>query len=269
MNKKNQFVGKILRLSMAEFIGTFVLVFAGCGACGIMTTKDLNNLITCHLIVSIAFGLAVMCMIYSVGHISGAHLNPAVTLSFMINRNFPRKLVIPYILAQCFGGISASLMLFLSFNPLSLSHPSHLPLDIGLTQPLNGGILEGIIWEFVLTFILMFVITATATDSRAVGQMAGLAIGSTVCLLALFGGPISGASLNPARSLGPALVLGQWNYFYIYVIGPILGAIAGGYVYHLLCSDCEQCMKRFPIWNEMEVTEGVKKVKKCLETIHL
>ena len=264
MNEKNGSTEKILRLSMAEFIGTFVLVFAGCGACGAMAINELNHLIICHLIVSIAFGLAVMCMIYAIGHISGAHLNPAVTLSFMVNRNFPLKLVFPYILAQCLGAISASFVLFFTFKPVFLSQPSGLSSEIGLTQPLNGSIFAALVWESLLTFILMFVITATATDSRAVGQMAGLAIGGTVCLLALFGGPISGASLNPARSLGPALVLGQWKHFYIYIIGPILGAIAGGFVYHLLCSDCEQCMKKFPIWDELVDSRADKKVKKCV-----
>lgn len=260
MNLKKGITAKILRLSIAEFIGTFVLVFAGCGACGATAVKDLSHLSICHLVVSVAFGLAVMCMIYAVGHISGAHFNPAVTLSFMVNRSFPLKLVFPYVLAQCLGAISASFVLYITFKPVFLSNLSGLTLDIGLTQPLNGSAIAALVWEFLLTFILMFVITATATDSRAVGQMAGLAIGSTVCLAALFGGPISGASLNPARSLGPALVLGQWNYFYLYVIGPILGAIAGGFVYQFLCYDCEQCMKKFSFWEELDDLKVDKKV---------
>ncbi len=245
---------------MAEFIGTFVLVFAGCGACGAMAINDLNHLIICHLVISLAFGLAVMCMIYAVGHISGAHFNPAVTLSFMVNGSFPVKLVLPYILAQFLGAISAGFVLLVTFKSIFLSHPPGLILNLGLTQPLNGSIFAALVWEFLLTFILMFVITATSTDARALGQMAGLAIGSAVCLLSLFGGPISGASLNPARSLGPALALGKWNYFYIYLIGPILGAIAGGFVYNLLCPTCEKCMKKFPIWADLDNLGADKKV---------
>lgn len=244
MNKNIGLSGKIIRLSSAEFIGTFTLVFAGCGAAAM---SKLNHLMVGHAGVSIAFGMAVMCMIYAIGHISGAHINPAVTISFAVHRHFPLALVLPYVFAQCLGAVSASCVLFFTLNPLFQSHTPALVLDLGVTQPSTESIWVALVWEFLLTFILMFVITAVATDSRAVGEMAGLAIGGTVCLAALFGGPITGASMNPARSLGPALVLGQWDYFYVYMIGPLLGAVTGGYVYDLLCPDCEQCRKKFPI----------------------
>jgi MIP family channel proteins len=234
----------VIRLSLAEFIGTFVLVFAGCGAVAI---NQLDHLAVDHLVVSATFGLAIMCMIYAVGHISGAHFNPAVTISFTVNRHFPAKLLAPYIVAQCLGAILASLLLFYTLNPILQFHTPQVLLNIGVTQPATESVWIALVWEFALTFILMYVITAVATDSRAVGQMAGLAIGGTVCLAALFGGPVTGGSMNPARSLGPALVSGQWQYFYIYVIAPVLGAIAGGYVYGFLCPDCERCKKKFPI----------------------
>jgi aquaporin NIP len=237
-------IGKITRLSLAEFIGTFVLVFAGCGAAAI---SRLDHAIIGHTGVSVTFGLAIMCMIYAVGHISGAHFNPAVTISFTVNRHFPAKLLAPYIVAQCLGAILASFLLFYTLNPILQVHTPQVLLNIGVTQPATESVWIALVWEFVLTFILMFVITAVATDSRAVGEMAGLAIGATVCLASLIGGPVTGGSMNPARSLGPTLVSGQWQYFYIYVIAPVLGAIAGGYVYGFLCPDCEQCRKKFPI----------------------
>jgi len=244
MNIDKALTGKIIRLSLAELIGTFVLVFAGCGAAAL---SRLAKGTIDHIGVSIAFGLAIMCMIYAVGHISGAHFNPAVTISFTVNRHFPSILLLPYIAAQCLGAILASLLLYYTLDPLFQAQSLQVLLNIGITQPNGVGVWIALLWEFVLTFILMYVITAVATDSRAVGQMAGLAIGGTVCLAALFGGPITGASMNPARSLGPALVSGQWQYFYIYVIAPVLGAVAGGYVYGFLCPDCEQCRKKFPI----------------------
>ena len=243
MNKNNSLAGKIFRISLAEFIGTFVLVFAGCGA---VAVNQLNPGLG-HFGISAAFGLAIMCMIYAVGHISGAHFNPAVTIAFAFTRHFPLKLVIPYIVAQCLGAVSASGLLYMTLNPIFKAHLPQVMIDIGVTQPATESIVPAIAWEFVLTFILMFVITAVATDSRAVGELAGLAIGGTVSMAALFGGPITGASMNPARSLGPALVSGQWQYFYVYAAAPVLGAIAGGFVYGILCPDCEQCRKEFSI----------------------
>ncbi|MGD2088850.1 MAG: MIP/aquaporin family protein [Candidatus Aminicenantes bacterium] len=244
MSKNQISVINVIRFSLAEFVGTFVLVFAGCGAVAI---NQLDHLAVDHLVVSATFGLAIMCMIYAVGHISGAHFNPAVTISFTVNRHFPAKLLAPYILAQCLGAISASCVLLYTLTPILKAQRVEGLLNLGVTQPVTESVWIALVWEFALTFILMYVITAVATDSRAVGQMAGLAIGGTVCLAALFGGPVTGGSMNPARSLGPALVSGQWHYFYIYVISPILGAIAGGFVYGFLCPDCEKCKKKFSV----------------------
>jgi len=244
MNKNKTLIGKIIRLSLAEFIGTFTLVFAGCGA---IAVHQLNDAVIGHTGIAITFGLAIMCMIYAVGHISGAHFNPAVTISFTFNRHFPATLLVPYIAAQCLGASLAGYLLYYTLNPILQARTPQALLNIGVTQPAAESVWIALAWEFVLTFILMFVITAVATDSRAVGQMAGLAIGGTVCLAALFGGPVTGASMNPARSFGPALVSGQWQYFYVYVIAPVLGAIAGGYVYGILCPDCERCRKKLSI----------------------
>lgn len=241
MGNEKSLIGKIIRVSLAELIGTFILVFAGCGA---IAMNRLNPTIG-HIGVSVTFGIVVMSMIYAVGHISGAHLNPAVTISFAVNRHFPVKLVLPYIMAQCLGAILACYFLYDTLLPVFQTN--QIVLNIGVTQPVIDSVWLAFAWEFALTFILMFVITSVATDSRAVGALAGVAIGAAVCLDGIVGGPITGASMNPARSLAPALVSGQWQYLYIYIIAPVFGAVAGGYVYHLVCSGCDQCKKKYPI----------------------
>ncbi|UCH98252.1 MAG: MIP family channel protein [Candidatus Aminicenantes bacterium] len=243
MNQCNGAI-KITKASLAEFIGTFFLVFVGCGA---VTANQLFNGAVGHLGVSLAFGLVIMVMIYAVGHISGAHFNPAVTISFTFNRHFPLKLVTPYILSQYLGAIAAAYVLFLTYNPMLQAQKPGAVLNLGVTQPANDSLITGIIWEFLLTFILMFVITAVATDTRAVGSAAGMSIGGTVCLCALFAGPITGASMNPARSLGPALVTGQWEFFLVYLIPPILGAVLAGYTYNFLCCHVITSKKMFEI----------------------
>lgn len=208
---------------IAEGIGTFALVLAGCGA--IMIDSLSGGQIT-HVGVSMVFGLIIAVMIYALGHISGAHFNPAVTLAFVLVRHFPLKRLIGYWLAQFTGTILAALVL-----RLLLGNVAH----IGATLPTgNGGAWQSFGLELLLTFFLMFVIMAMATDTRAVGQAAALAIGATVGLEALFAGPICGASMNPARSLGPALVSWTWTAQWVYVLGPLLGAIAGAYVYRWL-----------------------------------
>src|SRR6266568_400828 len=215
---------------LAEGIGTFGLVFAGCGA--IMIDRLSGGQVT-HVGVGLVFGLIITVMIYALGHISGAHLNPAVTLGFVLVRHFPPRQPVGYWLAQLTGAILAAGCL-----RLLLGDTAHL----GATIPAgSGGAWQSFGLEALLTFFLMFVIMAMATDTRAVGQAAALAIGSTVALEALFAGPISGASMNPARSLGPALVSGTWTDRWVYVIAPLLGAVAGALVYRLL-RDADQPM---------------------------
>lgn len=211
----------LLRKLVAESIGTFGLVFAGTGAI-IIDAKTQGGV--GHLGVGLTFGLIIMVMIYAVGHVSGAHFNPAVTLGFTIGRHFPWRLMPLYWLAQLTGAIAASLLLRGLFGDVA---------HLGATLP-SGSVGQSLVLEIVLTFFLMFVITAVATDVRAVGQAAAIAIGGTIGLEALFAGPISGASMNPARSLAPALVGWTWHAQWLYVLGPALGAVAGVLAYQFL-----------------------------------
>jgi MIP family channel proteins len=200
---------------LAEALGTFVLVLAGCGAIAVGSLPATG--------IAGAFGLAIMVSIYALGHVSGAHFNPAVTLAFAVGRHFPPARIVPYWIAQASGAILAA-----GFLRLSLGN-----VPIGVTGP-AGSDLQALAWEAVLTFVLMLVIVAVATDTRAVGQAAALAIGGAVALGSLVGGPISGASMNPARSLGPALVSGDLAHLWIYLSAPFVGAIFAVIVYRQL-----------------------------------
>ncbi|MGB5961564.1 MAG: MIP/aquaporin family protein [Coleofasciculaceae cyanobacterium] len=210
------------REAYAEGIGTFILVFAGTGA--VMVNKISGGAIT-HLGISFVFGAVVAALIYSVGHLSGAHFNPAVTLAFWASGFFPKRRVLPYILAQSVGAIAASSLLLIALGPVA---------QLGATLPLNDQWLQSLVLETVLTFILMFVILGSGLDRRAPIGFAGLAIGLTVGLEAAFMGPITGASMNPVRSLGPALVGGIWQHHWIYWVAPILGAQLAVIVYRQL-----------------------------------
>jgi len=208
------------RALAAELIGTFALVFAGAGA--IMVDAKTGQL--GHIGVAITFGLVIMVMIYAVGHVSGAHFNPAVSLSFALTRHFPWPRVAAYWGAQAAGALLAAAVL-----RGSLGNIAH----VGATLP-SGSDRQSFLWEVVLSFFLMFVIMAVATDTRAVGEAAAIAIGGTVGLDAMFGGPISGASMNPARSLGPAIVSGDLHALWIYLTAPFLGAGLGALAYQLV-----------------------------------
>ncbi|CAN5237457.1 aquaporin [soil metagenome] len=211
----------LLRRALAELIGTFGLVFAGAGA---ITINAVTGGAIGHVGIGLTFGLIVMAMIYATGHVSGAHLNPAVTLGFCVARHFPLRQAPVYIGAQLAGGLLAALALRGLFGNVGA---------LGATLPRDGAG-QSLVLEFILTFFLMFVIMAVATDVRAVGQAAAIAIGGTVGLEALFAGPISGASMNPARSLAPALVSGTWDAQWLYVLGPVAGALAGAMAYALI-----------------------------------
>ncbi|MGF1486663.1 MAG: MIP/aquaporin family protein [Prochloraceae cyanobacterium] len=217
---------------IAEGVGTFILVFAGTGAIVANTITD--GAIT-HLGVSFVFGAVVAALIYTLGHISGAHFNPAVTLGFSSIGSFSRNKVIGYtcgyIGVQCLGAIAASGILRLTFGNVA---------NLGATLPLNGNWWQAFILEIILTFILMLVILGVGLDRRAYNSFAGMAIGLTVGLDAACMGPITGASMNPARSLGPALISGVWQYHWLYWIAPILGAQLAVFVYREMSEDAKK-----------------------------
>jgi aquaporin NIP len=209
-----------VRRLVAEFVGTFALVFAGCGA----VMVDAKTHALGHVGVAISFGLVIMAMIYAVGHISGAHFNPAVSFGFALSRHFPWPRLLGYWSAQLLGAVAAAAILRGSLGDVA---------HTGATLP-SGSQGQSFLWELVLTFFLMFVIMAVATDTRAVGEAAAIAVGGTVGLDAMFGGPISGASMNPARSLGPALVSGEMHALWLYIVAPLAGAAIGALVYQLV-----------------------------------
>jgi MIP family channel proteins len=210
------------RECLVEAIGTFILVFAGTGA--IMVNNISQGAIT-HIGISFVFGAVVSALIYSLGHLSGAHFNPAVTLAFWTSGFFPKKQVLPYISAQLLGSILASSLLLISLGKVA---------NLGATLPLNGNWPQSLVLETVLTFILMFVILGSGLDRRAHIGFAGLAIGLTVAMEAAFMGPITGASMNPARSFGPALVGGIWQHHWVYWVAPILGSQFAVIVYGII-----------------------------------
>lgn len=207
-----------LEKAVAEAIGTFAIVFAGCG--GIMVAERFPGAVAPGAI-PLVFGLVVTAMIYAVGHISGAHFNPAVTAAFAVARHFPRRQVFTYWIAQTLGALIAMALLWILLPDGK---------SFGATVPMVAP-WRAVLWEATLTFFLMFVIIAVATDTRAVGTMAGAAIGATVALCAAFGGPVTGASMNPARSLAPAIFEGKLEVFWIYLIGPMLGAVLAAFLY--------------------------------------
>jgi aquaporin Z len=196
---------------MAEVLGTYFLIFAGTGA--IVINAESHGAIS-HLGIALTFGLVVLGLIYTFGDVSGAHFNPAVTTAFALAGRFPWREVPGYILAQLLGAISASATLHLLF-PLQ-------PL-LGATQP-AGSSLQSLVLETILTFFLMTVILSVSTGAKEKGITAGIAIGAIIALEALFAGPICGASMNPARSIAPALVSGHGEYLWIYLVGPLVGA---------------------------------------------
>jgi len=210
----------LIRKASADGIGTFALVFAGCGAIVVEAQTQALG----HVGVCMVFGLVVGAMIFATGHVSGAHFNPVVTLAFAASGAFPWREVPAYLVAQFGAALLASGLV------LGLVGPE---ASLGATTPtVSLGPALGI--EVILTFFLMFVIKSVATDARASGNVAAIAIGGTVALCALMGGPLTGASMNPARSLGPALFSGVFEAQWVYVIGPLLGAVAGAWIYDVV-----------------------------------
>ncbi len=203
---KNSFTSKLL----AEFIGTYALLFFGCG-----------SIIIDSAATPLVFGAIVAIMIYTLGHISGAHFNPVVTIAFAITKHFPRREVLPYCFAQFCGAIAG-------VGTLAILFPEATNFGATIPAVASG---SAFIWEMLLTFFLMFVIMAVATDTRAEGIMAGFAIGGIVALCAFTGGAATGASMNPARTLAPALLEGNFTGLWLYFTAPLAGAVLGALIY--------------------------------------
>lgn len=208
---------------IAEVIGTYFVIFAGCGS--VAVNKIYGSVSFPGICV--VWGLIVMVMIYSVGHISGAHFNPAVTVTFAIFRHFPYKQVPLYIVAQVLGSILASGTLYLLFDVDSRSYFGTVP---------TGTNVRSLVLEIIISFLLMFVVSGVATDNRATGELAGIAIGMTIMLNVFVAGPVSGASMNPARSLGPAITMHIYRGLWVYFVGPFVGTVLGGFAYNLIRS---------------------------------
>jgi aquaporin Z len=206
---------------LAEFLGTFALVFAGTGA---IIINEISGGAVTHVGIALTFGLVVLAMIYTFGEISGAHLNPAVTIGFLAAGRFRGRSVLPFVLAQCAGALTASLLLRVLFPDNG---------KLGTTLP-AGSDLQSFALEFVLTFFLMLVILRVSTGAKEKGITAGIVVGSVIALEAMFAGPICGASMNPARSLAPALVSGHVEHLWIYLSATVLGAVSGNVACRLL-----------------------------------
>jgi aquaporin Z len=197
---------------LAEFLGTFILVFAGTGA---MVIDQLSGGTIGHVGIALTFGLVVMAMIHTFGDVSGAHLNPAVSIAFAVAGRFPKLELMGYVIAQLGGALTASATLKFLFPS------AH---DLGMTVP-RYGILQSFVLEIILTAILMLVIFSVSTGSKEKGITAGITIGGVIALMALFAGPISGASMNPARSLAPAIMSGNFHHLWLYPVATIVGAL--------------------------------------------
>ncbi len=196
----------------AEFLGTFGLVFAGTGA---IIINGVSHGAVTHVGIALTFGLIILTMIYAFGDISGAHFNPAVTLGFWAARRLERGLIVPYVISQIVGALAASALLRVLF-------PGHATL--GSTMP-AGPPWQSFVLELVLAFFLMLVILSVSTGAKEKGITAGIAIGGVIGLEAMFAGPICGASMNPARSAAPAIISGHFEHLWIYLAGPVAGAL--------------------------------------------
>ncbi|KAK2659756.1 hypothetical protein Ddye_006289 [Dipteronia dyeriana] len=234
---------------VAELIGTYILIFVGCGSALVDQVQKLT-------IVGIAlvWGLVLMAMIYAVGHISGAHFNPAVTIAFAAARKLPWKQSPMYVLAQLLGATLACLTLKVLFHDEENIHATTTQYSDATTD------LEAITWEFITTFILMFTICGVATDHRACKDFAGVAIGVTLLFNIMISGTITGASMNPARSIGPAVVSGVYKNLWVYIVAPIIGAMAAALVYSIL---------RVPIPEMPEIPEMAEETKSIYNQLYL
>ena len=221
---------------IGEFVGTFALVFAGTGA---IVINEISGGAVTHVGVAITFGLIVLAMIYTVGDVSGAHLNPTVSLGFYAARRFSGRELLPYIASQCAGAFAASGMLRLLFPQNEL---------LGATVP-AGSATQSFFLELILTTVLMLVILSVSIGAAEKGITAGIVVGAVIALEAMFAGPISGASMNPARSLAPAVVSGHLSSLWVYLLAPLIGGLVGVFGCRLIreegcCSSAEKVLSQ-------------------------
>lgn len=209
------------RKCLAECIGTFCLLFAGTGA---IIVNDVDKGSVTHVGIALTFGLIVMAMVYTLGDLSGAHINPAVTFAFWVARRLEGRYVLPYVASQLAGAWLATALLRLLF----VSHTT-----LGATLP-AGSWLQSLVLEIVLTFMLMLVILNVSQGAKEKGITAGIVIGGVVGLEAMFAGPICGASMNPARSITPAVISDNLQHLWLYIVGPVAGAVLAVLVYRIL-----------------------------------
>ncbi|KAF7808760.1 putative aquaporin NIP-type [Senna tora] len=211
---------QIAQKALAELIGTYLLVFAGC--CSVVLEKQHGNITFPGI--CLVWGFTVMFLIYTIGHISGAHFNPAVTVTLTILRKFPSNEVPLYIAAHVLGSILASLSLYLLFGTTEKEFFGTVP---------SGSNIQSLIFEIITTFLLLFV-ACGLSDKNAFGQLGGISVGLVVIVDVFIAGPVSGASMNPARTIGPAIVMGIYKGIWVYIVGPFVGALLGALTYNLI-----------------------------------
>ncbi|PIA52141.1 hypothetical protein AQUCO_01000193v1, partial [Aquilegia coerulea] len=208
---------------IAEFVATYILIFTGCGSIIVDVLHQISI-----VGIAVVWGMVVLVLVYTVGHISGAHFNPAVTIALAVSRKFPWRQVPIYIVTQIVASILATITLHVLYN----KQVDVLKIVNGFSEPVT--VVEAVVWEFIITFILMFVIRGVATDHRAVNELSGVAVGGAVLLNVIVAGRVTGSSMNPARSIGPAVVSGNYKNLWVYLVAPTLGATAGALVYGLM-----------------------------------
>lgn len=218
---QNHYPPGFLKKMFAEIIATYLLVFVTCGAAA-LSENDENKV--AKLGASVAGGLIVTVMIYAVGHISGAHMNPAVTLAFAAFRHLPWNYVPVYVVGQLTGALGAAFTLRVLLHPIK---------DLGTTTP-SGSDSQALIMEIVVTFSMMFIASAVSTDRTAIGDLGGIAVGSAVCITSILAGPVSGGSMNPARTIGPAIASSSYKGLWVYIVGPVTGTLLGALSYDFI-----------------------------------
>ena len=226
----------IVGAAIAEFVGTFILIFGGTAvAVGAILSRPTAGAAYDSLAIALAFGLALAVVVAAIGHVSGAHVNPAVTLGMAAAKKFPWNYVPVYIGAQLVGAVLAALATWVTFGG-----PARSEAKLAATYPAQGvGDLQAFIVEILITFILVFVVMAVATDGRAPAAIAPIAVGFALAVGVFIAGPVTGGSVNPARSLGPMVVAGDLTSFWLYILGPIIGGVLGALLYDRFMAETE------------------------------